>query len=105
MALGRGPSFAQRGSVGEGKPEISSPSTFDFSFYNQLKQHTPGFTYSAFVMEGPPCYVPGRSFPPRALAAARLGEGRMWKGFWSKTYGFLCLPGIYCRLLLSKIAF
>ena len=26
-------------------------------------------------MEGPPCYVPGRSFPPRALAAARLGEG------------------------------
>jgi hypothetical protein len=51
MALGRGPSFAQHGSVGEGKPEISSPSTFDFNFNNQLKQHTPGFTYSAFVME------------------------------------------------------
>jgi len=54
MALGRGPSFAQRGSVGEGKPEISSPSTFDFNLNNQLKQHTPGFTYSAFVMEEPP---------------------------------------------------
>ena len=25
-------------------------------------------------------YVPGLSFPPRALAAARLGEGRMWVG-------------------------
>jgi hypothetical protein len=54
MALGRGLSFAQRGSVREGKPEISSPSTFDFSFYNQLEQHTPGCTYSAFVMERPP---------------------------------------------------
>ena len=50
-------------------------------------------------------YVPGLSFPPRALAAARLGEGRMWKGFWPKTYGSLCLPGIYCRPLLSKKAF
>ena len=50
-------------------------------------------------------YVPGLSFRPRALTAARLGEGRMWKGFWSKTYGSLCPPGIYCRQLLSKIAF
>src|SRR5208283_3069418 len=49
-------------------------------------------------------YVPGLSFPPRALAAARLGEGRMWKGFWPKTYGSLCLPSIYCRPLPSKIS-
>jgi hypothetical protein len=40
-----------------------------------------------------------------SCAYCRQGEGRMWKGFWSKTYGSLCPPGIYCRQLLSKIAF
>ena len=40
-----------------------------------------------------------------ACSAARLGQGRMWKGFWPKTYGSLCQPGIFCRPLLSEIAF
>ena len=32
--------------------EILSPSTFNFGFYDQLKQSKPRFTYSGFVMEG-----------------------------------------------------
>ena len=45
-------------------------------------------------------YVPDLSFRPRALTAARLGEGRMWKGFWSKLTDLSVRPvftaGNYC---------
>jgi hypothetical protein len=60
------------------------------SLCGQVAHATPPVTFRA-------------SFPPRALTAARLGEGHMWKGFWLKAYGSLCPPRIYRRPLLSSI--